>query len=72
MKFKWTRIEKNVCTHWRIEIGEYTLVVEKTPGYDPVYGVFKGTERLINAAPWGGTVRECKKAAEEFYLSLGV
>ena len=33
MKFKWTRIEKNVCTHWRIEIGEYTLVVEKTPGY---------------------------------------
>jgi hypothetical protein len=66
---KWIRTEKNTCTHWEAQSGVFTLVVEKTPGYDPVYGVFKDQEQLKNAWIVGGTVADCKKAARNFHLS---
>ena len=64
---KWIRTNRNVDTRWDATIGIYTLVVEKTPGFDPRYAVFKGEEHLHGAAIWGGTVKECKKAAHDFY-----
>jgi hypothetical protein len=65
MRLKWARTEKNTCSHWQAESNGVILVVEKTPGYDPVYGAFAGGQELHNAMIWGGTVAGCKKAAEK-------
>lgn len=60
----WNKVEKNTCKHYNADYKGLTLVVEKTPGYDPVYGVFQGTTEIHNASVWGGTVAECKNMAK--------
>ena len=66
---KWTRTELNTCTRWETELNGCTLVVEKTPGYDPAYAVFKKQETLHNASIWNGTVKDCKESAKKIALS---
>jgi len=65
MTLKWIRTEKNTYTRWDAELNGFRLVIVKTPGYDPGYGVYKDGEELHSANIWSGTVKDCKEAAIE-------